>query len=362
MTALTTHTLAAMGVARLREATLPLRQTVSAKLGLPEVLELDAVLAELNRVWAARQKQAALRPGSATPAALETQFVADMETKYGAELLDHTLMMAIYKGFAEGEGLARAEDIRRVPEKAGQAPEPIRQERLTSAEVPPFLRGRTFGALGKYGYSPDVDLLGVATVVNEVLGGMSPANTQVVNIEPASFGKPGFQQALTEQFERLNAHHEKSRLLGLEVTERGRCTAQQLDWLRSQRDTYRFVVGYDDLTGKAEDYEDIAILQPDYVKLDGPFVRRAADAEFKQVVETVAARCPAAQICAEWTETVAEYKKAAQFGVDSVQSFKLNDLLKLEPKAGDFTVADLQQVAQGRQTLAQVRQASPSRG
>ncbi len=362
MTALTTHTLAAMGVARLREASGPLRQTAAAAQKAPEVFDLEFVLAEINRVWNSRQKQAKLRPGSVDPATMETKFVADMETKYGKELVDYALMMAIYKGFAEGNGLSRAEDIRLVPDKAGLAPHPIKQERLSSAEVPPFLRGRTFGALGNYGYSPDIDLLGVATVVNEILGGTPPATTQVVNIEPASFGKPGFQEAMKAQFERLNAHHERARLLGLEVTERGRCTPEQLDWLRAQRNTYGFVVGYDDLMGKPQDYEDIAVLQPDYVKLDGKFVQKATEAEFRTAVETVASRSPKAQICAEWTETVEAYKKAAMLGVDAVQSFKLNDLLTLEPKAGDFSVTDIQKVLQGRQAIAAVRGASPSRG
>lgn len=359
MTALTTHTLAAMGVARLREASKPFRQHYATTTAQPEP-ELEFVLAELNRVWNARQKQPGRRP-AADPATLEAKFIADMETKYGKDLVDYALMLAIYKGFADGDGLARAEDIREVPAKAGLAPRPIKQERLTSAEVPPFLRGRTFGALGKYGYSPDIDLLGVATVVNEALGGTPPANTQVVNIEPASFGKPGFKEALKAQFERLTAHPQKAPLLGLEVTERGRCTPAELEWLRTQRTTYGFVVGYDDLTGTPQNYEDIAILQPDYVKLDGPFVQRSSEADLRKVIETVAANAPSAQICAEWTETVEAYKKMAFLGVDSVQSFVLNDLLGREPKVSDFSVADIQKVTQSRQALATLRNTAAAR-
>ncbi len=155
-----TQTLAALGIARLKKASREARRAYSKNCALVDIKELDGVLGDINRAWAGINDEF-IKGRGADARIVEQRFVEALEVQYGKDLVDYALMHAVFKGFAEGKGLPanRAEDIKTIPTETGVAPKTVKQERLTGADVPPFMRGRVFGALGKKGYSPDVDVL-----------------------------------------------------------------------------------------------------------------------------------------------------------------------------------------------------------
>ncbi|MCP5405270.1 MAG: EAL domain-containing protein [Pseudomonadaceae bacterium] len=295
--------------------------------------------------WQRAQKQAGTgRLSEYQQDLLHRQYLEAMRDSIGAviadELMDGALMYVYFQGFVQQHALPRnrAEALLAVPSATGAAPQAVAEERLTGAHVVPFLRGHLFEQLGERGFSVRADLYTLMALVDELLANPAPpALTQHINIEPASLIDAHFYGRMEEQLRRLPKTH-LARVC-LEITERGRArlVADKLQHLSRMRDVLGISIAYDDYMGHTWEDEQLKILQPTSVKIDGHIIKTElvelegnpiAYAEnlkrLAGMVETIARTCPRTHIVAEWTETVRVYKDMAKLGVHGVQSYVLN--------------------------------------
>ena len=302
-------------------------------------LSLSSINDNLKSWWSLLEKGAGL---AKLPyehlKAIQTDFLkkANLNAAFTDELVDAALMQAFFKAFKENSGLpsTRAEAIYAIPNTANTPGTIIAVERLSGADVVPFLRGRVFAALGKAGLSAKADLLTLAALVDELLQ-HDAGETLVhnINIEPLSLLNATFCDDMEAQIRRLP--RETAHRLCLEITERGRekITQEKLAQLDRLRRTTGVQLSYDDYSGLEHEDLQLLLLQPDSVKVDGLIIKRLlveqlragtprehSHAELGMLMERIVRSAPGAKLVAEWTETHDSFLAAAALGFDAVQS------------------------------------------
>jgi EAL domain-containing protein (putative c-di-GMP-specific phosphodiesterase class I) len=307
-------------------------------------LSLATINENLKAWWKALEKGAGLAklPYSRLKD-IQNDFLrkANANAAFSDDLVDAALMQAFFDAFKKGKGLPpeRAEAIYSIPDGPNRDGVILSVERLSGADVVPFLRGRVFAALGKAGLSAKADLLTLAALIDELLAD-PPTETLIhnINIEPLSLLNATFCDDMEAEIKRLPRAAAKR--LCLEITERGRdkITIEKLKQLAKLRTNTGVLLSYDDYSGLAHEDLHLALLQPDSVKVDGVIIKRLlveqlkdgetrdhSHAELTQLMQRIVRNAPDTRLVAEWTETEASYKAAAILGFDAVQS---NILLK----------------------------------
>lgn len=294
-------------------------------------------------------------------ALLQREFVDGLKDHIGAvvadELINGALMYVYFQGFVQNHALPaqRAEAVLDVPTQADTPPQTIAVERLTGANVVPFLRGRLFESLGSTGFSVRADLYTLMALVDELLQQPTPpAAIQHINIEPASLIDAHFYTQMQDQLHRLPKPY--CARVCLEITERGRArlVADKLRHLSRMREVLGIQLAYDDYMGHPWEDEQLDILQPSSVKIDGHLIKTqlvelehnaAAYAEnlagIASMLDKLAVHAPRARLVAEWTESPKVYKDLALLGVDEVQSYVLNAKLSRDKNLLNLTTAEL---------------------
>lgn len=310
----------------------------SARLRGGPSLSLATINENLKAWWKSLEKAADLaRLPYSRLKDIQADFLkkASVNAAFTDDLVDAALMQAFFKAFKEGNGLPpeRAEAIYSIPDRPGVKGRITTVERLSGADVVPFLRGRIFAALGKSGLSAKADLLTLTALVDELLADTEGKLIHNINIEPLSLMNASFCDDIETQIKRLP--RETAKRLCLEITERGRekLTKEKLKQLARLRKTTGILLSYDDYTGEAHEDLHLALLQPDSVKVDGSIIKRLlveklrdgkfqdhSHAELLTLMERIIRNAPDATLVAEWTETTASYKAAGILGFNAVQS------------------------------------------
>lgn len=308
---------------------------------------------------------------------VQKEFTEGLKDYIGAvvadELINGALMYVYFQGFVQQQALPRqrAEDMLTPPDAPATPPTARAAERLTGANVVPFMRGRLFESLGQTGFSVRADLYTLMAMVDEMLQNPNPpAAVQHINIEPASLINAHFYTQMEEQLRRLPKTH--CAKLCLEITERGRArlTTDKLHHLSRLREILGIEIAYDDYMGHPWEDEQLVALKPTSVKIDGHIIKTELVelehnteayahnlAKLKDMVEHLARVAPASRLVAEWTESVRVYKDMVLLGVDEVQSYVLNAKLARDATLLNLTEAELATRAAARAHLASLRSA-----